>query len=40
LKPVLYGGAPVETLSVEGDIGLARRFVGTFSLPPKVEQEA
>lgn len=36
LKPVLYGGAPVETLQVEGDIEVARRFMTLFSLPPKV----
>ncbi|HET8749432.1 MAG TPA: winged helix-turn-helix transcriptional regulator [Sphingomicrobium sp.] len=40
LKPVLYGGAPVETLSVQGDIGIAQRFVRAFSLPPKVESDA
>ncbi len=36
LKPVLYGGAPVETLQVEGDARLAQRFMGLFALPPKV----
>ncbi|MEO6358974.1 MAG: winged helix-turn-helix transcriptional regulator [Sphingomicrobium sp.] len=36
LKPVLYGGAPVESLQVEGDIDMARRFMTQFSLPPKV----
>lgn len=35
LKPVLYGGAPVETLEVEGDIEKARRFFTLFSLPTK-----
>jgi hypothetical protein len=37
LKPVLYGGWPVEDLDVEGDIEAAKRFVRLFSLPPKVE---
>lgn len=40
LKPVLYGGAPVETLRVEGDIEAARRFATFFSLPEKVEPAA
>lgn len=34
---VIYGGAPLETVRVEGDIALARRFVTLFPLPPKVE---
>jgi putative sterol carrier protein len=37
LKLVLYGGAPVESLRVEGDMGLARQLPSLFSLPPKVE---
>jgi DNA-binding HxlR family transcriptional regulator len=32
---VVYGGAPLETVTVEGDIALARRFVSLFPLPPK-----
>lgn len=40
LKPVLYGGAPVETLRVQGDIRVAERFARLFSLPPKVEASA
>lgn len=36
LKPVLYGGAPVETLQTDGDVAVARRFMTFFSLPPKV----
>ncbi|MGI8704989.1 MAG: winged helix-turn-helix transcriptional regulator [Sphingomicrobium sp.] len=40
LKVVLYGGAPVETLRIEGDINAARRFARLFSLPPKVELAA
>jgi len=35
MKPVLYGGAPVETVPVEGNIKAARRFVRMFSLPAK-----
>ena len=36
LKPVLYGGAPVETLAPAGDVDIARRFMTLFSLPPKL----
>lgn len=35
LAGVLYGGAPLETIGVEGNIGIARRFVTLFPLPPK-----
>lgn len=35
LAAVTYGGAPLETIGVEGDIELARRFVTLFPLPPK-----
>lgn len=35
MKPVLYGGAPVETVKVEGNLKLADGFVRFFSLPPK-----
>lgn len=35
LAAVVYGGAPLDTLRIEGDIGLARRFVSLFPLPPK-----
>ena len=35
LKPVLYGGAPVEMLDVRGDVDKARRFFTLFSLPTK-----
>jgi len=34
---VIHGGAPFETIKVEGDLDLARRFIGLFILPPKVE---
>ena len=37
LAAVVYGGAPLDSIAVEGDIGLARRFVTLFPLPPKVE---
>jgi DNA-binding HxlR family transcriptional regulator len=36
LAAVIYGGAPLETIDVSGDMGLARRFVTLFPLPPKV----
>ena len=34
---VIHGGAPFETIRVEGDMELAKRFVKLFPLPPKVE---
>ena len=37
LAAVVYGGAPLETIGVEGDTELAKRFVALFPLPPKVE---
>jgi len=37
LAGVLYNGAPLDLVRIEGDIGLARRFVTLFPLPPKVE---
>jgi DNA-binding HxlR family transcriptional regulator len=36
LAAVVYGGAPLDSISVEGDIGLAKRFTTLFPLPPKV----
>jgi DNA-binding HxlR family transcriptional regulator len=36
LAAVVYGGAPLETVGVEGDMEVARRFVTLFPLPPKV----
>ncbi len=33
---VIHGGAPFETIRVEGDLPLARRFVSLFPLPEKV----
>jgi DNA-binding HxlR family transcriptional regulator len=35
LAGVIYGGAPLESIGVEGDMGLARRFITLFPLPPK-----
>ena len=37
IAAVIHGGAPFETIRVEGDIDLAKRFVTLFPLPPKVE---
>jgi hypothetical protein len=34
---VVYGGAPFDLLTVEGNEAAARRFVTFFTLPPKVE---
>jgi DNA-binding HxlR family transcriptional regulator len=36
LTAVIYGGAPLETIEVEGDMQVARRFITLFPLPPKV----
>jgi DNA-binding HxlR family transcriptional regulator len=33
---VIHGGAPFETIRIEGDLELARRFVTLFPLPAKV----
>lgn len=37
---VVYGGAPLQLLQLEGDEALARRFLSLFTLPPKVETGA
>ena len=34
---VIHGGAPFETIRVEGNLDLARQFIGLFQLPEKVE---
>lgn len=34
---VIHGGVPLETIHVAGDLDLARRFLGLFELPAKVE---
>ena len=36
LAAVVYGGAPLESIGIEGDMALAKRFVTLFPLPPKV----
>ena len=33
---VIHGGAPFETIQIEGDLALAERFKTLFPLPPKV----
>jgi hypothetical protein len=33
---VIHGGAPFETIRIQGDMKLAKRFVTLFPLPPKV----
>ena len=35
LAAVIYGGAPIDSMGFEGDIGLAKRFVTLVPLPPK-----
>ena len=39
LAAVIYGGAPLETIGVEGDIRLARQFVTLFPLPLKADRD-
>jgi len=34
---VIHGGAPFDTIGIEGELDLARRFIGLFVLPAKVE---
>jgi hypothetical protein len=34
---VIHGGAPFETIAIEGDMALARRFATLFPLPEKVQ---
>ena len=36
LAAVVYGGAPLDSIAVEGDLALAKRFTTLFPLPPKV----
>ena len=36
LAAVVYGGAPLDSILVEGDLALAKRFTTLFPLPPKV----
>jgi DNA-binding HxlR family transcriptional regulator len=35
IAAVIHGGAPLETIEIEGDIALAKRFITLFPLPPK-----
>ena len=39
LGAAIYGGAPLETIALEGDIELARRFVTLFPLPQKAGRD-
>jgi len=39
LAAVIYGGAPLESIGVEGDIALARRFITLFPLPEKASRD-
>lgn len=39
LAAVVYGGAPLDLLAIEGDCELAERFLTLFVLPPKVGAE-
>jgi len=36
IAAVIHGGAPFETIAIEGDLALAKRFVTLFPLPSKV----
>lgn len=35
---VLYGGAPIDVIRIDGDLARATRFVTLFPLPPKVPE--
>ena len=35
---VIHGGAPLEMITIDGDMELARRFTTLFPLPPKVSE--
>jgi len=39
LAAVVYGGAPAAAIAIEGDRGLAERFLTLFVLPPKAGAE-
>lgn len=39
LAAVVYGGAPLDLLRIEGDEALARRFLSLFTLPPKAQAD-
>jgi hypothetical protein len=36
LVAAIHGGLGLETIGVEGDLELARRFATLFPLPPKI----
>lgn len=36
IAAVIHGGAPLETIRLEGDVELAKRFRTLFPLPPKI----
>jgi len=36
LAAVVYGGAPLDSIGIDGDMTLAKRFTTLFPLPPKV----
>ena len=36
IAAVIHGGAPFDLVEVRGDMGLAKRFVTLFPLPPKI----
>ena len=40
LAAVVYGGAPLDSILVEGDVALARRFTTLFPLPGKVRAQS
>lgn len=39
IAAVIHGGAPFETISIEGDLALARRFAKLFPLPEKITDD-
>ncbi len=39
IAAVAYGGAPAESLQIEGDVGAATRFLSLFTLPPKAQPQ-
>ena len=40
IAAIVYGGAPLDSIGVEGDIALARRFATLFPMPPKAAEPA
>ncbi len=39
LAGVVYGGLPLDNITIRGDRKLAKRFIDLFELPPKVQPE-